>query len=148
MNEAKNKAIKEKGMETRLRHSLMDCKTYEMKIDESHLSKKASEFLKMLFLEAKWFTNDVIASEDIFHYDYKNKVVTVLKDGVIPEERQIQFLPAQVRQSLVVGKKQDIINLHKAKEKGHAVGALNYRKRITTIPLNQFGVTFDIVGKH
>ena len=147
MNAAKNKQIKEKGKATRLRHKSLSCKVYTCKIDKSHLSNKSCEFLRMVFIEAKWFVNDILASDSIFHSDYKKKNPTVLRDGTTPEERKIVFLPAQVRQSLAEKLKQNIYNLAKMKKKGMKVGRLKFKKRVSCLPLNQVGCTFKIVDK-
>ena len=147
MNEAKNKQIKEKGKATRLRHKTLSCKVFTCKIDKSHLSKTSSEFFRMVFLEAKWFVNDILESGDIFHSNYKKKNPTVLKDGKTPEERKIVFLPAQVRQSLVEKLKQSVLALARMKKLGMRVGRLRFKKKISCLPLNQAGVTFKIVDK-
>lgn len=147
MNEVKNKQIKEKCKATRLRHESMSCKVYTCKIDKSHLSKISTEFLKMVFIEARWFINDILGSGDIFHYDYKKKNPTVLKGGKTSEERKIVFLPAQIRQSLVEKLKWDVYSLARKKNKGMRVGWLHFKKRVSCLPLNQAGATFKIVDK-
>jgi putative transposase len=147
MNAGKNKQIKEKGKATRLRHKSMSCKVYTCKIDKSHLSNKSYEFLRMVFIEAKWFVNDILASDSILCSDYKKKNPTVLKDGEIPEERKIVFLSAQIRQSLVERLKQSIYSLAKMKKKGMKVGRLKFKKNVSCLPLNQVGVTFKLVDK-
>jgi putative transposase len=144
----KNQRIADAGKTTKLRRESMSCKVYCCKVDKSHLSKRAAEFLRMSFLEAKWLINDIIASKDIFSSDYKNKTVVVLKDGKTPEDRQITHLPSQIRQSLLQKLQQDIFNLSKSKEKGNKIGGLNFRKEVKCLPLNQVGVTFKIFDVH
>jgi hypothetical protein len=39
----------------------MSCKTYELKLDKSHLSNESLHTLHRLFLEAKWFYNAMLA---------------------------------------------------------------------------------------
>jgi transposase len=148
MNPVKNKRIAETLKATKLRRKNLDCKVYSCKVDKSHLSKKSAEFLRMIFIEAKWFINDIIARDAIFISDYKKKNPTVLKDGKTPEERQIVFLPSQIRQSLAAHLKQDVFTLAKMKAKGIRVGKLNFKKEVRCLPLNQAGVTFRIIDKH
>jgi len=124
----------------------MVCKTYQIKVDKSHLSKTVLGQLRLLFLEAKWFINHIIAS-GVFSTDYKTKTVSV-KKGDKFEDRQIQILPAQIRQSLLDKLKQDIKNLSIKKNNGHKVGRLKFKRFVRTIPLRQYGETYAICGKN
>lgn len=149
MNLSKINAIKKTLSATKLRRKTQNCKVFSCKVDKSHLSSQASEFLRMLFLEAKWFCNDIIASNDIFGSDYKKKNVVVLNRNRQPEQREVKNLSSQIRQSLLDKIKQDIINLSKSKKAGYKVGRLKFKKEVRCIPLKQAGVTFKIVdGKH
>jgi putative transposase len=147
MNAVKNKQIAETFKATKLRRKEKSCKAYTCKIDKSHLSNRSYEFLRMVFIEAKWFVNDILASDSIFHSNYKKKNPTVLKDGKTPEERKITLLSSQIRQSLAVGLKQDVFSLARKKKKGMRVGRLHFKKSVSCLPLNQFGVTFKIIDK-
>ena len=40
------------------------CRVYKVKIDESKLSRRQREELKMLFVEAKWFYNWLLANKE------------------------------------------------------------------------------------
>jgi len=144
----KNKKISECRKATKLRRENLVCKTYSCKIDKSHLSKRSIEFLRMCFLEAKWFVNDILSSDSIFNSNYKKRIVTVLKDGNNPEQRQISHLSSQIRQSLADKLKQDIFNLTKMKEKGIKVGKLKFKKEIKCLPLKQNRITFRIIDSH
>jgi transposase len=148
MNLVKNKTIADTRKATKLRRKTLSCKVYSCKVDESHLSKKSAEFLRMIFIEAKWFVNDILARDAIFSSDYKKKNPTVLKDGKIPEERQLAYLPSQVRQKLAEQLKQDVYTLAKMKAKGIKVGKIGFKKEVRCLPLNQNGVTFRIIDKH
>jgi len=148
MNLVKNKTIAETRKATKTRRKNLDCKSYSCKVDKSHLSEKSAEFLRMIFIEAKWFVNDILARDAIFSSDYKKKNPTVLKDGKIPEERQLAFLPSQVRQKLAGQLKQDVYTLAKMKAKGIKVGKIGFKKEVRCLPLNQNGVTFRIVDNH
>ncbi len=43
------------------KRSLQQCAVYTIKIDESRLTAKQKEQLKMLFVEAKWLYNDMLS---------------------------------------------------------------------------------------
>ncbi|MFX1250659.1 MAG: hypothetical protein ACFFCZ_03510 [Promethearchaeota archaeon] len=96
----KNEQIRETLRETRERRKEMVCRTYELKVDRSKLSKKALRHLRRLFLEAKWYSNAIIASKDIFAFDDKTKVVQV-KTPERMEERNLKVLSSQMRQALL-----------------------------------------------
>lgn len=148
MNLVKNKTISDTLRATRLKREGMSCGVYSCKIDKSHLSKQSVEFLRMVFIEAKWFINDILASNDVFKSDYKKKNPTVLKDGKTPEERAIKYLSSQIRQSLAEKLKQDIVNLSKKKKSGGKVGRLHFKREVYSLPLKQEGVTFRIVDRN
>lgn len=126
----------------------MICRTFEVKVDHSKLSKTARRHLQLLFLEAKWYSNAIIASGDgdgdgIFAFDYKTKTVTVKRpEGFV--QRPLTVLSSQMRQALLEQIKRDIIALAKKKEHGYEVGRLKYKKVVTTIPLKQHKNTYTI----
>jgi len=135
-----------KRQETRERHKGMVCKSYLLKIDRSHLSKRILEQLNLLFLEAKWFINHAIAN-GVFDTDYKTTTVQV-KVGDEYEDRVITILSSQMRQSLIDKLKADIRNLSVKKANGYKVGKLKFKGFVRSIPLKQYGVTYDICGKN
>ena len=132
--------------ETRERHRGMICKSYLLKIDRSHLSKRILEQLNFMFLEARWFINHAIAN-GVFDTDYKTTTVQV-KVGDEFEERQITVLSSQMRQALIDKLKQDVRNLSIMKSKGYKAGKLKFKRYVRSIPLKQFGVTYNICGKN
>ncbi len=140
----KNLKIKESCLLTKNRRKSKSCKTYSCKIDKSHLSSYSSNFLKMIFLEAKWFSNDILSSGDVFNYNYKNKLVAIKNKNKEFEVKLLKHLSSQIRQELVNQIKQDIVNLSKLKKKIGRVGKLKFKKIVKSIPLNQLGSTFKI----
>lgn len=147
-SEEKKGKIKQTLKETRERRSLQECKVYELKIDYSHLNLIQKEKLKMYFVEAKWLYNYALSSEDIFKYDYKEKVIEKKnKDGEF-EEVKLEHLPSQIKQAVYEGLKQNIINLSKAKKKSVNVGRLKYKSEYNTLNLKQAGVTYKITSKN
>ena len=61
-NLEKNLKIREKRKQTLLRRKTKEAKTFELKLDKSKISKTKLAILNRLFLEAKWFTNYIIAN--------------------------------------------------------------------------------------
>jgi putative transposase len=99
----------------------MICKAYKLKVDKSHLSKETLESLRRLFLEAKWYYNDLVATGDVFHADYKSRVVEVRNmDGNL-EVRILRYLSSQMRQEIVDRAKDAVRGLVQLKKNGHKV---------------------------
>ena len=145
MQSAKNQVIAKKGRETRLRHKGMSVKVFEVKVLKNHLDAATLEKLRRVFIEAKWFTNDVIA-QGPFNANYRIKKVQV-KVGDSFEDREVSILSSQMKQSIIDGIKMDIVNLSKAKKNGKKVGKLKFRKHVETIQLKQYGITYKIIDK-
>jgi len=61
-NIEKNSKIREKRKQTLIRRRTQEAKTFELKFDKSKISKTKLAILNRLFLEAKWFTNYIIAN--------------------------------------------------------------------------------------
>ena len=126
-------------------------KTYELKLVENHGSQVTWNALRMLFIEAKWVLNYLIHCPFVFEYVIKDTILVKVfnvftqKCDMI-EERPLCFLGSHIKQSLVKKVQQDIINLSKAKKKGRKVGALRPISECTSIPLKQFGVTYQLRG--
>ncbi|MGC8593752.1 MAG: hypothetical protein ACP5LF_05665 [Nitrososphaeria archaeon] len=71
----------------------------EVKVLKNHLNADTLEKLTRVFIEAKWFTNDVIA-QGPFNADYKaNKVQVKVVDSF--EDREINIISSQMRQGII-----------------------------------------------
>lgn len=141
MHEERNRKIRENGKATRERRSQMDCRVISAKIQENRLSNAKREKLQHCFLEAKWLSNAVIASETLTLED--TSVVQVkVKDTF--ENRSINTLSVQMKQSVVDSVKTDVCNLSKAKKAGLKVGRLQFKKECNEINLKQFGKTYKL----
>ena len=82
---SKNQNIKKTMKETMTRRTSQSCGVYKVKIDESRLSKKQKEQLKMIFVEAKWFYNNILSwseNHDINDFDTKTKFVNILNKNI------------------------------------------------------------------
>lgn len=146
----KNAQIKAAGQQTRQRRKTQAAKTYELKIVSHKLSAKQQETLEQMFLQAKWYYNDVISHlEDHNLNDYDTKVKNVaVRMGFESddfEERQLDVLSSKMKQGLVEQVRDSLSALKALKSKGHKVGRLTYAKEVNSIPLNQYGNTHKLV---
>ena len=99
-----------------------EAKTFELKIVK--ISKTTLTLLNRLFLEAKWFSNYIIANGILnfkSHVNYKAEMVQV-KVGDTFQEREIQVLSSQMKQALIKRLQDNVMALSKLKEKGLKVG--------------------------
>jgi len=92
--------IKETLACTREKRKFQICKSYFLKIDYSHTNNFQKEWLKKIFIEAKWFYNYILNQEDIFDVSIsKNKEVSIKVLGEY-EKRTLLYLSSQMKQSL------------------------------------------------
>ena len=68
----KNEKIKQSHKETHLKRKTQYLKVFELKVNCHHTSKEDFQKLNDCFRQAKWVINDVIGSNDIFNYNYKD----------------------------------------------------------------------------
>lgn len=131
----KNKQIRETLIETRKRRKTQTLKVYELKVNVHSTSKEDFKRFNNMFVQTKWIQNDMIASNDLFHYDYKeHRAIKNYDKNNNIVERKID-LNTGIHQVIIGKVKQDILNLHKAKVKGLKVGVLKFRKNCNCIPL-------------
>ena len=148
---AKGLKTKKTMRDNKARRKDMAIGVYQLKVDESHLSKTRRAELEKAFLQAKWLYNSVI-SKGIFTYDYAAKNVDVLAFNKetgkcdITENRALN-LGSQIKQAIVDRAQQNVINLSKLKKTGNDIGKLKFKKEVGCIPLKQAGVTFKIRRK-
>ena len=125
----KNQRIAKTRQLTLQRHRSKVCKTYELKVDKSHLSKETLGTLRMIFLEAKWFYNDLIAKGDVLHAVYNSRAVEARNKDGNSETRILQCLSAQMRQEILDRARDAIRGLARLKKNGHKVGPLKFKSR-------------------
>ena len=99
-----------------------------------------------MFLEAKWFYNDMLARGQIFEADYKRRQVQVKNSDGSFELRELRCLSSQVRQEIVDRAKDNIRGLHVLRVNGNRVGSLKFKSRVRSIPLKQYGKTHEVRG--
>lgn len=147
----KNKNIASSMAATMAKRKGQQCRVYKVKIDESRLSAKQKEQLKMLFVEAKWLYNDCLnwldENEGKYASDYIiSKQITKLDKDGNREQVELDYLGSQMRQSVIADLQRNIKVLAKLKQNGYKVGKLNYRKEYKSVNLKQYGTTYKILS--
>lgn len=150
---AKNRRIVQARQETVKRRRVQAAKTYQLKIVANKLSTKQEQALNQAFLQAKWFTNDVIHHlEDGKLNEYASSVKAVKvrlgSDSDEYEERKLTHLTAQVKQAIVSRIGDNLSALKTLKDNGRKVDRLRYVKEVNSLPLNQYGNTHKIVNNN
>ena len=147
----KNKNIASSMAATMAKRKGQQCRVYKVKIDESRLSAKQKEQLKMLFVEAKWLYNDCLNWLDenngkyVSDYIISKQITKLDKDGN-REQVELDYLGSQMRQSVIADLQRNIKVLIKLKQNGYKVGKLNYRKEYKSVSLKQYGTTYKILS--
>lgn len=139
----KNRAIKEHGNETRLRHALMRPFCVELKLDLKCLSKTEQRKLWHYFTECRWLCNYLISldSESFKQFDTKTRNITSLDKDKNIVERQLE-MPAKFIQSVYSSLKQDMASLSAMRKKtGKKNGKLKHKSSYDSINLNQYNDT-------
>ena len=146
MTLTKNETIKATLKATKERRKHQRCRAFTIKIDKSHLNLQTKHQLKMLFLEAKWLYNHILAQHNVFDMDYKLQEVAVkVKDRF--ETRTLRYLSSQMKQRLIKRTMDNIRGLAQQKAEGRKIGALKFKCRVRSIPLKQYGNTYKILNE-
>jgi len=135
---------KESRKLTKKKRKSQSCKTYEVKVDKSKLSTEKQDYLKLLFLEAKWFYNFCLSQEDVFKSDTTLYEIPVMNKDKEFENRELKVLSSQMKQSIRTRIKGSILALSTLKKKGKKVGRLKFKSRVESIPLVQYDKTYFI----
>ena len=143
----RNKLIGENGLKTRMKRAKQICKTFRFKIDYNNLNLQQKEYIKMLFVEAKWIYNYLISQDDIYSFNYKNLNQVTHKDKHKNDiTTDIQYVRSSVKQELIAQIVNQIKGLSKLKKKGHKVGKLKFKSEFNSIKLKQYNVTHSLRG--
>ena len=146
VNERKNEAIKASLNATKARRRHQSCRVFTVKLDKSHLNTETLHHLRMLFLQAKWLYNHILAQPNVFEVDYKLSAVPVkVKDTF--ERRHLNHLSSHMKQSLITRTMDNIRGLARLKEQGHKIGSLKFKSAVDSIPLKQYGNTYRILNE-
>ena len=152
LQEEKNKIISESMKATRERRKNQVCRVYKVKVDYSRLSKQQKEDFKLLFLEAKWLSNDIIAyskkeGNSIFDYHITDNIVRLDKDKN-PINYTLTKIGSQMKQSVLDQLKSNVKTLATLKKNGYEVGPIKFRTKVVSINLKQYGSTYRIIGSN
>lgn len=148
---AKNRKIAQTRQTTAQRRQLQAAKTYQLKIVTNKLSTKQEQALNQAFLQAKWFTNDVINHlEDGKLSEYVSSIkevdVRLGSDSDEYETRKLTHLSSKVKQAIVSRVGDSLSALKTLKSNGRKVGGLRYAKEVNSLPLNQYGNTHRVIN--
>jgi transposase len=135
--------IKQAIKETREKRKKQVCKVYQLKLQ--NLTDKDIERFNRLFLEAKWFYNYVIADlpNRLKYETYKLKEVEIkTPEGF--ERRELTIISSQMKQGILERTRDNLKALNSAKGNGSKVGRLNFKSEVNSIPLKQYGNTYEI----
>ena len=130
---------------TAARHSEMQCRVFDLKVDKSKLHKATEDALSRLFMEAKQFHNHILTeNKEGRELDTKKTTVMVRNKDMVMEERPLKVLSAQMRQEMRVRFIRNCKALKTAKARGRRIGKIKYKSEESCIPLVQFGDTHKI----
>ena len=146
----KNLKIKEAIKATRLKRSGQRCRVFKFKVNQSKLSKKQKEQLRMMFVEGKWLYNDIVSKlqdpvfslkdynplvKEVKHYDKdRNEIVS-----------QLEYLPGSCKQTIAQQIMSSLKTMKTLRERGfQKPGKLRFVKELKAINLKQYGVTHEI----
>ena len=143
VRESKNRTIKEKGRETRLRHASMRPLVIELKLDLKCLNNAERDKLFLYFTECRWLCNYLIGLEADKFRDFgtETRSITSLDKDKNTVARELT-MPAKFIQAVYSSMKQDMKALAAKRNKtGKRNGKLKFRSSYDSIELNQYGNT-------
>lgn len=155
----KRKATREANA---LRHSNMLCRTYQLKLDMSQLSKKQKNAIFMMFVEAKWAYNDAVAwlksGKKLSDWDYSKRELTVITKDGLPILRELNYVTPGCVQAIKeeIGESLKSIKTNKKRRKKKTEDddkkyKLHYQKEHTSLTFKQLeknGKRLFIRGRH
>ena len=140
--------IKDSIQETRLRRQTQKCRSVELKLDKSKMSKSTYKALKFMFTQCKWLYNYLLSldKEEFKKFDTKTRNIYSLDKDGNKVERTLT-IPATVIQTVYSTLKQNLKSLSSLKKKGRKIGKLKYKSEYNAIEFKQYNVTHYIKGK-
>jgi len=147
INQTKNSIISESLKKTRQRHENLVCKTFELKVDKSHLSKEQLDKLNLLFIEAKWLYNHVLNLNkskefDLFKFNPLINEIDSLDFEKNIVHRNLTVIGSQIKQSVYDRMLDSIKSLSRLKKNGQKIGGLKFKSKMNSVELKQFKVTY------
>ena len=111
---SKNEVIKASVKATKARRRHQACRVFTVKLDRSHLNRETLHQLSMLFLEAKWLYNHILAQPNAFEVASKLSAVLVkVKEAF--ELRHLSHISSHMKQSLIRRTRDNIRGLARLK---------------------------------
>ncbi len=151
--EEKNKQIAKTRKATLEKRKGQICRVYTVKIQDNKLSKVQQEQLKMMFVEAKWLKNAILAwteerpDNKVWNYDTKKKSVIHKDKDMNDVEVQLRYLPAQVKQCVQSEMIANIRTAMKLEKKGlQKGGKLRFVRKVSSLNLKQYGSSHKILS--
>jgi putative transposase len=138
----KAEQIKDTLKETKQRRETQRPVVYELKIQ--NLSKRKSDVLRRVFLEAKWLYNWLVSDTERLNIPANRVSVVEVKAGDSYEQRELIVLGSQIKQEIADRLKDNLRALGKLKRNGYKVGALKHKRFVSSIPLKQYSVTYSL----
>ena len=145
----KKASIREALLSTANRRKSQVCKVFECKIVEKRLNNKQREELERLFLEGKWFYNNLLSIRQERHVKLTEINTTHIKtvEHLDKDKNKLvddlTVLTSQVKQAILtrmVSNEKTIAQL--VKRGFQKQGSLNFKSELTCIPLKQYGNTY------
>lgn len=137
---AKNKQIAKTRKETKDRRAKMKCQVFHLKISINKSSQEAQNDLKQVFNQAKWVRNHILSLDKA--NDYQNNKTVPVKTPNGYEDREIDLLGSQVKQSVYDQIKNDIKTLSASKNNGRKIGKLKFVREVNSLNLKQVNSTY------
>lgn len=123
----------------------------DFKIDDSKLSFTKRKLINSIFQQAKYLTNDIIASGDVCFYDTTVNEVPVSwvdTDKIThTENRSIADLPAQVKQAIQTKIVSNMKTISSLKKKGYKTGKIKFVKEVDVVSFKQLGQSWRFTNK-
>lgn len=140
--QAKNKQIAATLAATRQKRKGQECRVFILKVQANKLNKAQAEALKMIFIEAKWLRNHLLA-HSLFEGPIPTTVTVLTKDGK-PEQRELKHVSGHLRQAVQTELKDNRKALAALKANGRRIGGLRFTSEVTSINLKDAKNTYQV----
>lgn len=137
-------------MKTRSKRSSQRCCVFKFKINQSKLSKKQKEQLKMMFIEGKWLYNDIVSKLQTKNFSLKsyNPLVKEVKHFDKDQNEivsKFEYLPGSCKQTIAAQIMSSLKTMKTMQKRGYQKhGKLRFIQELKSINLKQYGCTHEI----
>lgn len=151
--EDKNRHIAETIKQTYEKRAGQICRVFTVKVQDNKLSERQREQLKMMFVEAKWLKNAILAwsnnnlDNKIWNYDTKQNVIIHKDKDMHDVEAELKYIPASVKQCVQSEMIANIRTISSLNKKGlQKGGKLKFVSKVKSLNFKQYGKTHRIVS--